>query len=241
MRRTITRVAAVRGVLFDLDDTLADLSAVERVVQPDVAAAVTSLVAAVDAAELARRYDTVFDLHWGRYLESETDFRTYRWNALSAALSPWCELDDVLYDAYRAAKAAQVVHLRPYADAVDTLRLLRAAGLRVGVLTNGPSAFQRRKLAITGLDGEVDAVAVSEELGIAKPAAEAFHAACAMLGVAPGQAAMVGDSPAYDVAGAIRAGLAASVWLHRGPGPARELAGAVVVGSLADVPAALGL
>jgi FMN phosphatase YigB (HAD superfamily) len=38
---------------------------------------------------------------------------------------------------------------------------LRATGLRVGVLTNGPSELQRHKLAVTGLDGLLDAVAIS--------------------------------------------------------------------------------
>jgi FMN phosphatase YigB (HAD superfamily) len=37
----------------------------------------------------------------------------------------------------------------------------RATGLRVGVLTNGPSELQRHKLAVTGLDGLLDAVAIS--------------------------------------------------------------------------------
>lgn len=39
--------------------------------------------------------------------------------------------------------------------------LVFTGGLRVGVLTNGPSELQRHKLAVTGLDGLLDAVAIS--------------------------------------------------------------------------------
>jgi putative hydrolase of the HAD superfamily len=50
-----------------------------------------------------------------------------------------------------------------------TIEAARSAGLRVGILTNGPSAWQRRKLELTGIGDAVDAVAISAELGAAKP------------------------------------------------------------------------
>ena len=75
------------------------------------------------------------------------------------------------------------------------------------MLTNGPSEIQRRKLRATGVDELVDAICISEELGVAKPDVRAFDHAAAAVGVAPADAAMVGDSLPNDVLGALAAGL----------------------------------
>ena len=55
------------------------------------------------------------------------------------------------------------------------------------------------------------------ELGMAKPSAGIFHAACARLGLAPEHVLHVGDDPELDVAGARSAGLR-SAWLNRSGG-----------------------
>jgi FMN phosphatase YigB (HAD superfamily) len=50
---------------------------------------------------------------------------------------------------------------------------------------------------------------------VAKPAQAFFAHALAAVGVAAGEAVMIGDGPEADVAGAKRAGLRA-IWLNRG-------------------------
>lgn len=106
-------------------------------------------------------------------------------------------------------------------------------------MTNGPSGLQRAKLAVTRLEGELDAIAISEEIGAAKPDREAFERAAELLGCGLSELAMVGDSPAYDIEGALAAGLAAAVLVTG----SRQLdvRGARAVFSLEDVPSALGL
>ena len=59
-----------------------------------------------------------------------------------------------------------------------------------------------------------------------------------MLGLEPGEVAMVGDHVVNDVAGALAAGLAAAVWVERRPGELPE--GAHLARELAEVPALLG-
>jgi putative hydrolase of the HAD superfamily len=106
------------------------------------------------------------------------------------------------------------------------------------VLTNGASEFQRRKLEVSALEPELDAIAISEEIGAAKPDRAAFTAALALLGTRPNETAMVGDSLANDVQGALSADLAAVVWMNPNREPPR---GAVGARSLAIVPSILGL
>ena len=120
-----------------------------------------------------------------------------------------------------------------------SIRALRARGIKIGILTNGPSELQRRKLRLIGIEDEVDAVAVSEEIGVSKPDPEAYARAVELLGLAPGEVAMVGDHVVNDVAGALAAGLGAAVWVERRPG--EELPeGAHLAQELAEVPALLG-
>ncbi|MGI5237431.1 HAD family hydrolase [Dactylosporangium sp. CA-139066] len=106
------------------------------------------------------------------------------------------------------------------------LEALRTAGWKVAVATNGATAQQWAKLRRTGLDAHVDAVAVSEEVGAAKPDRRMFAAAAQRCGERlTASAWMIGDCPTRDVGGARAAGLR-TVWLHRGrawehgdPGP----------------------
>jgi putative hydrolase of the HAD superfamily len=82
------------------------------------------------------------------------------------------------------------------------------------VITNGPSDLQRRKLAVAGLEAHLPLVFISGEVGYGKPDPRIFEHALSKLGIAPGEALMVGDRVNLDVAGARAAGVHA-VWLNR--------------------------
>lgn len=103
----------------------------------------------------------------------------------------------------------------PYADAASTLRALHEAGVKVAVVSN--IGFDiRPHFAAWGLDGLVDAFALSYEVGRTKPDPAIFLRACGMIGADPERTLMVGDTPAD--AGAVRAGCAALVLPAAEPG-----------------------
>lgn len=227
------------GILFDLDGTLADTAGAEREAWDAIADVIEYHLPSIDRHELHARYSEVFEPHWTAFLGGEIGFGEYRRRRLGEAIAPWGELDDTLFDAYRQEKRRGVERLRPFPAAVPILRRARSLGLRVGLLTNGPSELQRAKLAVTRLEHELDAIAISEEIGAAKPHPEAFERAAELLGCVTSELAMVGDSPAYDVEGALAAGLAAAVLVT---GERRlDVRGACVVAALEEVPASLGL
>ena len=99
-------------------------------------------------------------------------------------------------------------------DAVEVLRLARACGRGVGLITNGPAEVQRAKLELLGLLDHVDFALISGELGIAKPDPAIFREGLRQAGVDAGDAIFVGDSPEFDIAGARAAGIR-SVWVNR--------------------------
>ena len=227
------------GVIFDFDDTLADSTGVHERVWPQVAEVVGRHVPGLDAAAFLVRYDGVMDAHYERLLSGEVDFHGFRRERLAEALAPWSGVSDRLFAAYLEVKARVVAELRPYPDAIATIRVLRSAGIRVGVLTNGPSELQRRKLAVTGIDVEVDVIGISGELGAHKPAAAAFAAVLDLLGCDAAAAAMVGDSLVNDVHGALAHGFAEVVW--KAPHEAEPPPGAHRVRHLGEVPSLLGI
>ncbi|MHA6761967.1 HAD family hydrolase [Streptacidiphilus sp. PAMC 29251] len=93
---------------------------------------------------------------------------------------------------------------------------LREADWLLAVVTNGAGDIQREKLARTGIDQRVDAVCISEEIGIRKPDVRIFHEA-ARLVRSPGRSEgwMVGDNAINDVGGGRAAGLR-TIWVSSG-------------------------
>ncbi len=93
-----------------------------------------------------------------------------------------------------------------YDDVPDSLAALRAAGLRIGLISN--SSRDVREFALHhGL--EVDAGISSFHHGRTKPHASIFHAVLDLLEVEPVEAVMVGDTIADDVEGALALGMRA--------------------------------
>ncbi|WP_018682457.1 HAD family hydrolase [Actinokineospora enzanensis] len=90
---------------------------------------------------------------------------------------------------------------RPYPDAEAALRLLRARGVPVAVVSNIPWDI-RDTFAHRGLADLVDAYVLSYAEGLMKPAPELFALACARIDRAPGETLMIGDSAAIDGAAA---------------------------------------
>jgi putative hydrolase of the HAD superfamily len=95
-----------------------------------------------------------------------------------------------------------------YADVIPCLDAL-AAECPLGLLTNGNGHPDR-----CGLPGRFRFVVFAQDVGVAKPDARVFLAACQQAGCAPCQLMHVGDSLETDVAGANGVG-AVSVWLNR--------------------------
>lgn len=195
-------------VLFDIDDTLIDHTSA-------VSAGVASLYAAVRPEApmpvfLASWHDAMRQ-HFPRYLKGEISYEDQRRarvrQTVSASLTD-PEIDE-LFTRYSAAYQA---HWQLFADVLSCLDDL--AEHRLGIISNGNGVEQRSKLEHTGIAERFEAIHISDECGHAKPAAEIFHRACRVAGVAVEDAVYIGDLYETDAVGARRAGLL-GVWLDR--------------------------
>jgi putative hydrolase of the HAD superfamily len=103
------------------------------------------------------------------------------------------------------------LRFRPYPEVPGVLRDLRAAGLRLVVVSNWDVSLHEA-LERTGLAPLVDGAIASAQAGAAKPDPRIFARALQIAGApgapfSPADALHAGDSPEHDVAGARAAGI----------------------------------
>jgi HAD superfamily hydrolase (TIGR01509 family) len=111
---------------------------------------------------------------------------------------PGHELNAELYELVLVEVAAGV---EPMPGAVDLLGALRAAGIPVGLVSNSRRGFVERGLRSAGLEDAFAVIVTAEEVARPKPAPDAYVAAAVALGAAPGECAVLEDSPTGLAAG----------------------------------------
>jgi putative hydrolase of the HAD superfamily len=94
----------------------------------------------------------------------------------------------------------------------ETLAELRAARLKLGLLSDFPPKIKLEKL---GLADCWDTVLCSEDTGAIKPAIQPFMELAKALGCPPEQVLYVGNSRRYDAAGGSRAGMKTALITRR--------------------------
>jgi putative hydrolase of the HAD superfamily len=105
-----------------------------------------------------------------------------------------------------------------FPGAVETLQAIRAAGVKMALVTNGDSAGQRAKVERFALAPLFDHIQIEGEAGFGKPEARAYLHAMQTLDVAAADTWMVGDNLEWEVAAPQRLGIFAIWHDHLGEG-----------------------
>ncbi len=234
------------AVLFDLDDTLHDDTLAFRSAADEVAREVAA-ERGIDALALRDAYVAQAEGFWKQLtadrvqeilLTKLSSLRSRLWgSALSSIglndprLAERCAVD---YNLYRKKYFAL------FPGALDLLTRLRAAGKKLGLVTNGVSETHNEKIALLELSDRFDAIFLADETGMVKPDPRLFAHACEKLGTTPTATAMVGDRYERDIVGANEAGLF-TIWmnLRNEPLPKDTAAPGATVRTLAEVSALL--
>jgi putative hydrolase of the HAD superfamily len=229
---------AIRAVVWDVDDTLFDYTTADRAGMRAHLAA-EGLLARWESAEAALvRWREVTDEQWARFAAGGLSFEDQRRDRVRVFLE--AELTDAEADdwfrRYRTHYEAVWALFPDVLPALDAL----AAGNRHAVLSNSSLHVQDHKLRTLGVHDRFEVILCAAELGVSKPEAGAFLAACAALELAPHEVAYVGDHPEIDGRGAADAGLL-SVWIDRHGLSTRgdASAGPHRIASLGELPAIL--
>lgn len=187
----------IKGVIFDLDDTL------------------------YSEKEYVRSgYKAVSDYLGGRYEEE-------LWNYFEAGKPAIDELLKQLGRENEKAKVLSVyrshqpdIHLYP--GVTEMIEELKAKSIKVGIITDGRPEGQRNKLEALGLD--VDDVIVTDELGgvqFRKPCDIAFRIMMTRWRLNPADIVYVGDNPVKDFQAPQQLGMK-SIWFRNADGLYRK-------------------
>jgi putative hydrolase of the HAD superfamily len=236
MQRAVCDLAlgrvTLRAVLFDALGTLLELEPPAPHLCAELAARGV-VVSEAEAAAALRVEIAYYRAHHDEAVDLAAldDLRDRCTAVLAGALPEHARGTPDLRGALLAA-----LRFRPYPEVTETLRALRAAGLRLVVVSNWDVSLHEA-LAQTGLIQLLDGAISSAEVGVAKPARAIFERALVLAGgISPAAAVQVGDDVAADVAGARAAGIAPVLVVRNG---AARPDGVTTLGDLQALPALL--
>lgn len=188
-----------KAVLFDFDETLQDRTAA---FEKYMDAFMEKYLPQLPEEEKIKRKKDMVDTGNGGYVDREEWYRELiaMWHWENAPSSS--ELADH-YD-------TQFGYFNVIFDgSMPLLKELRRRGIKTGVITNGPSVLQHKKMEQSGLMPYCDILVVSGDLPFAKPDPKIFVYTAEKLGLAVNECVYVGDHPLNDINGALSAGMKA--------------------------------
>jgi len=212
----------LKCLLFDLDNTLMDWSGVYggwvAIEAPHLQSALAYIQhelpgsADIDCTQLAQHYRALMIRAWEA--SSQTKRAPHMPSILFAALQacgvPTARLKtEAVMDAFAWSR---VPGTTVFPDVPPFLQQARAAGIRLGIVTNAsqPMSMRDAELRELGLLSYFpDCRIAAADIGYLKPHPRIFEAALQRLDVQPEETVFIGDDPTADVFGATHAGMRA--------------------------------
>lgn len=220
----------VKWVWLDLDDTLIDFRTNSRL----------TLAIVYDKYNLSQFFPTMeewrdcYEAHnhdlWARYSRGEITQQFLRIDRFATPLRPhWHDTEDRLIE---FATTLDPQYLEILAEqkalipgAIDLLDTLRTNGFNIGILSNGFTDVQQRKLHVTGIDRKIDLLVLSDHIGINKPDTRLYRHAMERAGDLDSRHHLIiGDNISTDIAGGLAADWRAAYFnpsLNSAPDPSQ--------------------
>ena len=221
-------------VFLDLDDTILDFHAAERI----ALAKTLSHFGVEPTAAVVERYHIINRQHWERLERGEltrAQVQEGRFRVLFAELGR--EADPVAITRNYEKNLGIGHYFLPGAlEAVQAL----SRHHRLFLASNGTASVQHSRLTSAGLYPYFEKVFISQEIGYNKPSTEFFQACSAQIPHFRRESAiMVGDSLTSDILGGIRAGIK-TCWINPAHEPPRaDIRPDYEIESLSQLPALL--
>jgi len=205
----------IRAIVFDVDDTIYDQQAPYRIAMekefPDF-----------PMEEMNRayiRFRHYSDIGFPRVMAGEWTVEYFRfWRAQQTLLEfGYREISEEEGNHFQKVYEHELENITMLDEMRLTLEFLKSKNVPVGVITNGPTEHQLKKVKQLGLYDYIDPshVIVSQATGFQKPQKEIFNLAAHQFGFDPATTLYVGDNYDNDVSGAHNAGWKSMWFNHR--------------------------
>ncbi|MDR2832912.1 MAG: HAD family hydrolase [Streptococcaceae bacterium] len=206
----------INAIVFDVDDTIYDQQAPFK-------RAIEKIFPYFDMKDINKayiRYRHYSDVGFPRVFAKEWDinyFRFWRTNETLKDLG-YDEITEEVGKAFQETYEEELDNIQMLDEMRLTLDFLREKKIPVGLITNGPTEHQLKKVKKLGLYEYVEPgrVIVSGATPFQKPEKEIFNLAARQFGMNPETTLYVGDSYDNDVLGSNRGGWKSMWFNHRG-------------------------
>jgi len=187
----------VKGIIFDVDGTLADsfqlgFDATQAVLKKNQIALISP-----DEYHAFTRYTTQERL--ARHTGLDPEHQKGEFEKVGARLAD--EFDDLYVDLVNMDTAA-------FFDGINGLITAIPSGIKVGALTNACVAYARAVLATNGVTERFCSIHGADSVPRPKPFADGLFLVCKEMGLEPSECVYIGDSPS-DGEAAYAAGMGA--------------------------------
>ena len=188
----------IKGVVFDLDNTLLDFMKMKQVA---VRSAIKGMIEAGLDIDEDKSFDNIISLYEKIGWENQKVFDVFLENSIGYVDNKFLAAGVV---AYRRAREA---NLLAYPNVNKTLIDLTKLGIKLAVVSDAPSREAWMRIYYLNLYHFFDAVVTFDDSGERKPSSVPFEMVLKKLGLEPESSLMIGDWPERDVVGAKKIGM----------------------------------
>ncbi|MFC1774839.1 HAD-IA family hydrolase [Nanoarchaeota archaeon] len=187
----------IKGILFDLDNTLIDFMTMKKKCTR------TAISAMIDAGLPLGKRDA-----YSKLMKMYNEFGIEDQSIYQKFLKKYHKLDyKILSAGIVAYRKEKILHLVPYKNVRKTLSALKRKGLKIGVVSDAPRLQVWLRLTAMKLVNYFDVVLGFEDTGKLKPSAVPFRKALSKMKLKPFEVVFVGDNPRRDITGAKKVGM----------------------------------
>ena len=190
--------AAIKGVVFDLDNTLLDFMLMKEFA---VKAAVKGMIEAGLLVDEDQSYREIIAIYEEFGWENQQVFDVFIEKQVGYVEHKFLAAGIVTY------RRAREANLMAYPNVNKTLMALTKAGIKLGVVSDAPSREAWLRIYYLNLYHFFDVVITFDDSGERKPSAVPFKMSLEALQLEPKETIMVGDWPERDVVGAQQIGM----------------------------------
>jgi len=188
----------IKGVIFDLDNTLLDFMKMKEVA---VKSAIKGMIEAGLEIDEKESYKDIVSIYEEFGWENQKVFDVFLNKSIGYVDNKFLAAGIV---AYRRAREA---NLLAYPNVNRTLVSLTKLGIKLAVVSDAPSREAWMRIYYLNLYHFFDAVITFDDSGERKPSSKPFEMALTKLQLNPEDSLMIGDWPERDVVGAKQIGM----------------------------------
>ena len=188
----------IKGVVFDLDNTLLDFMKMKEFA---VKAAIKGMIEAGLKVNEDKSYTETNSIYEEFGWENQKVFDVFLEKTIGHVDNKFLAAGIV---AYRRAREA---NLMAYPNVNKTLLALSKSGIKLGVVSDAPSREAWMRIYYLNLYHYFDVVITYDDSGERKPSPIPFQLALDGMGLRPEETIMIGDWPERDVVGAQQIGM----------------------------------